>query len=179
MVWYVPPLSPLIDAVDPGAEAADADDVFHAIDEMRIPVQYLANLLAAGDGDAIRRVLRRLVAVRAYMREEQLGGTPDAELASQVGFDVPTLTDLYRLLAVAKYEDRYVIPPAHTEQAERLANVQTGCSVDYEGQFQESASEYRQASVEFIHLEPKGSAWSSGSDLAGRPPSGTSAAEPR
>jgi nitrate reductase beta subunit len=181
MVWYVPPLSPLVDVVDPGAAAADADDVFHAIDEMRIPVQYLANLLAAGDVEAIRRVLRRLVAVRAYMREEQLGGTPDAELAAKVGFDVRTLTDLYRLLAVAKYEDRYVIPPAHTEAAERLANVQTGCSVDYEGQFRDTATAYRQTSVAFVHLDPKRSAWSPGPGLPASRPSapGTSAAEPR
>ena len=27
------------------------------------------------------------------------------------------LEDLYRLLAIAKYEDRYVIPPAHAEDA--------------------------------------------------------------
>jgi nitrate reductase beta subunit len=82
---------------------------------------------------------------------------------------------------VAKYEDRYVIPPAHTEAAERLANVQTGCSVDYEGQFRDTATAYRQTSVAFVHLDPKRSAWSPGPGLPASRPSapGTSAAEPR
>ena len=30
------------------------------------------------------------------------------------------LDDLYRLLAIAKYDDRYVIPTAHAEDAGRL-----------------------------------------------------------
>ena len=28
--------------------------------------------------------------------------------------------DMYRLLALAKYDERYVIPPAHAEQAHSL-----------------------------------------------------------
>ncbi|MGH2466456.1 MAG: nitrate reductase subunit beta, partial [Candidatus Limnocylindrales bacterium] len=194
MVWYVPPLSPLADVVDPGAAGADADDVFHAIDELRIPVEYLANLLSAGDAEVIRSVLRRLTAVRATMREAQLGGSPDPGLARAVGLEPADLEDLYQLLAVAKYEDRYVIPPAHTEAAERLANVQTGCSVDYEGQFAATAQGYREGSaeivgapggegsstgdghrpgggaVEFIHLAPRGSV---------RPPAPPAGSRPR
>jgi nitrate reductase beta subunit len=38
MVWYVPPLSPVLDAVGAaGRDDTDADDVFHAISELRIP----------------------------------------------------------------------------------------------------------------------------------------------
>ena len=38
---------------------------------------------------------------------------------------------MYRLLAIAKYEDRYVIPKAHVEQAHDLEEL--GCSLDFEG----------------------------------------------
>jgi nitrate reductase beta subunit len=38
---------------------------------------------------------------------------------------------MYRLLAIAKYDERYVIPPAHAEQAHDLEEL--GCSLDYEG----------------------------------------------
>ena len=42
--------------------------------------------------------------------------------------------DMYRLLAIAKYDERYVIPPAHAEQAHSLEELATECSVsDYEG----------------------------------------------
>ncbi len=40
---------------------------------------------------------------------------------------------MYRLLALAKYDERYVIPPAHAEQAHSLEELATECSLDYEG----------------------------------------------
>ena len=51
MVWYVPPLSPIVNALETDGYEADPDDVFPAIDAMRIPVDYLANLLSAGDSE--------------------------------------------------------------------------------------------------------------------------------
>jgi len=121
MVWYVPPLSPVMGTVE-GA-GADPDQVFGAIDELRIPVAYLAELLSAGDEEVIRRVLRRLAAMRAYMREKTISG---------VGDD-PELEDLFRLLAIAKAEDRFVIPPAHRELAAELDRMQGACGLDFPG----------------------------------------------
>ena len=40
---------------------------------------------------------------------------------------------MYRLLAIAKYEDRYVIPQAHAELADRLMVQQGTCGLDFEG----------------------------------------------
>ena len=40
---------------------------------------------------------------------------------------------MYRLLAIADYEDRYVIPQAHAELGERLMQEQGGCGLDFEG----------------------------------------------
>jgi nitrate reductase beta subunit len=39
-----------------------------------------------------------------------------------------SIYEMYRLLAIAKYEDRYVIPVAHSEQARELESM--GCSLD-------------------------------------------------
>jgi nitrate reductase beta subunit len=41
--------------------------------------------------------------------------------------------DMFRLLALAKYDERYVIPPAHTESAHGLEELATECSLDYAG----------------------------------------------
>ena len=41
--------------------------------------------------------------------------------------------DMYRLLAIAKYDERYVIPPAHAEQAHSLEELATECSVSAYG----------------------------------------------
>ena len=47
------------------------------------------------------------------MRARQLG--LDLDGPARVGRRETRLEDLYRLLAIAKYEDRYVISPAHAE----------------------------------------------------------------
>src|SRR5262249_4357251 len=122
MVWYIPPLSPVADIVHAaGYDDADPDRVFATIDSLRIPVEYLANLFTAGDAETVRGVLRKLAAVRAVQRAGQLGLDPDPGLPGSVGATAADLDDLYRLLAIAKYDERYVIPPAHAEDAGRLA----------------------------------------------------------
>lgn len=40
---------------------------------------------------------------------------------------------MYRLLAIAKYDERYVVPAAHAEQAHSLEELATECSLNYEG----------------------------------------------
>jgi nitrate reductase beta subunit len=136
MVWYIPPLSPVSDVVGAaGYDADQPDHVFATIDALRIPIEYLANLFTAGDADVVRGVLRKLAAVRAIQRAGQLGLDLDDDLPASVGASVDDLDDLYRLLAIAKYADRYVIPPAHAEEAGRLMgqHEQLFCSLDTEG----------------------------------------------
>jgi hypothetical protein len=40
---------------------------------------------------------------------------------------------MYRLLAIARYEDRFVIPPAHAETADRLLAQQGACGLNFPG----------------------------------------------
>jgi nitrate reductase beta subunit len=114
MVWNVPPLSPLLPAVD---QAAGGDRL---LDAMRIPVTYLANLLTAGDEAPIRSALQRLLALRSYMRSVRVEGKPDEKVLEDAGLSVPMAEEMYRLLALSKYRERYVIPTARRERAEDL-----------------------------------------------------------
>jgi nitrate reductase / nitrite oxidoreductase, beta subunit len=133
MVWYIPPLSPVVDVVrDTGHDAEDGGTLFAAIDALRIPVEYLAELFTAGDTGPVDAVLRRLAAMRSYMREITMGRPADESLAAAVGMTGAQVQDMYRLLAIAKYDERYVIPPAHAEQAHSLEELATECSLDYE-----------------------------------------------
>ena len=88
MVWYVPPLSPVMSLVE-GRLRSRPRRVFPAIEELRIPIEYLANLLAAGDPELVRVVLRRLAAMRSWVRERNLGGEPDGRVATAVGMSPP------------------------------------------------------------------------------------------
>ena len=90
-------------------------------------------LFTAGEVAPVQAVLRRLAAMRSYLRDVNLGGQPDESIPASVGMTGAQLRDMYRLLALAKYAERYVIPSAHTEQAHSLDALATGCSLAYEG----------------------------------------------
>lgn len=120
MVWYIPPLSP-IEAFAKGGDASSA------VDNLRIPIRYLANMLAAGDEAPVRLALKRLAAVRAYMRTVRLEGKGDPSIPAAVGLDPETVLRIYDLLAIARLEDRFVIPTASHPDRSPLHTIQ-GCS---------------------------------------------------
>ncbi|WP_313820988.1 nitrate reductase subunit beta [Citricoccus sp.] len=132
MVWYVPPLSPVVDLLkDQGHDGEDADNLFGAIESLRIPVEYLAELFTAGDTGLVTGVLRKLAAMRSYMRDITLGREADESIAEAVGMTGSQVQEMYRLMAIAKYNERYVIPSAHVEDAHNLEEL--GCSLDVDG----------------------------------------------
>ena len=134
MVWYIPPLSPVVDVVtETGVDAEDSHNLFAAIDALRIPVEYLAELFTAGDPAPVTAVLKRLAAMRSYMRDLNMGREGNPEIPAAVGMDASAMYAMYRLLALAKYDERYVIPSAHAEQAHSLEELATECSLNYEG----------------------------------------------
>ncbi len=132
MVWYIPPLSPVADALrETGHDAEDASNLFGALRSLRIPIEYLAELFTAGDVAPVLRSLDTLAAMRSFMRDHNLGNEAQPEIAEAVGQTPASILELYRLLAVAKYEDRYVVPAAHNEVAAELDSL--ACALDAVG----------------------------------------------
>lgn len=132
MVWYIPPLSPVADALkETGHDAEDAGNLFGALRSLRIPIEYLAELFTAGDVAPVLRSLDTLAAMRSYMRDQNLGNESRPDIPAAVGLTEDSILELYRLLAIAKYEDRYVIPAAHNEVAKDLDDL--ACSLDAVG----------------------------------------------
>ena len=132
MVWYIPPLSPIVDLLrDQGHNAESPDVLFGAIRALRIPMEYLAELFTAGDVGEIERVLTVLAAMRAHMRNITLEQPQDDSIAASIGMTDQSIREMYRLMAIAKYDERYVIPTAHVEQAHELEEL--GCSLDFDG----------------------------------------------
>jgi nitrate reductase beta subunit len=105
MVWYIPPLSP----VKHHTESIQEQDF---IDNLRIPVTYLANLLTAGDQAPVRLALKRLSAVRRFMRSQRIENKVDREVSESVGLSEKTIEEIFRLLSLARLEDRTVLPRA-------------------------------------------------------------------
>jgi nitrate reductase, beta subunit len=158
MVWYIPPLSPVVDVIkETGHDAEDQNNLFAAIDTLRIPVEYLANLFTAGDTAPVTEVLRKLAAMRSFMRDINLGGDPNGAIAESVGMDAEAMYEMFRLLAIAKYDERYVIPTAHVEQAHGLEELATECPVDFDyeptsGVFGEGSGDLTPVAVENFRM---------------------------
>ena len=60
-----------------GHDGEDRANLFGAIDALRIPVEYLAELFSAGRTAIVTGVLKKLAAMRAYMRDINLGRDRD------------------------------------------------------------------------------------------------------
>ncbi len=125
MVWYIPPISPILQMYEAN------DGFFPDIDEMRIPLKYLANLLTGGNVEPIKDALKRLMAVREYMRNKELGKQPNVEKLKLVGLTPEGAEELYRLLAIAKFEERFVIPTTKKENDRDVYKEQGYTGFDY------------------------------------------------
>ena len=42
--------------------------IFPAIEEMRLPIEYLANMFTAGDTEPVKKSLQKMAMMRSYMR---------------------------------------------------------------------------------------------------------------
>ncbi|NND22027.1 MAG: nitrate reductase subunit beta, partial [Silicimonas sp.] len=125
MVWYIPPLSPIQNAAEAGAIGTDG--AMPDVRSLRIPVRYLANMLTAGDEAPIVQALERMLAMRAYMRSKTVEGVIDEGIAARVGLSGRVIDEMYRIMALADYEDRFVIPTTHREQVEEAYDLRGGC----------------------------------------------------
>ncbi|NMP23253.1 nitrate reductase subunit beta [Sulfobacillus harzensis] len=129
MVWYIPPLSPMVSLI-PHGDTVGPEEIFPTIDQMRIPVEYLANLLTAGDTSVIRKVLGKLWAMRVHMRSLKTDESVPERLYQEIGMTKEELERMARLLAVAKYQERYVIPTANRNADPDLVYEQGACSLE-------------------------------------------------
>jgi nitrate reductase / nitrite oxidoreductase, beta subunit len=125
MVWYIPPLSPIQNAAEAGAIGMNG--AMPDVRNLRIPVRYLANMLTAGDEEPVVNALERMLAMRSYMRSKTVEGVIDEGIAARVGLSGRVIEDMYKIMALADYEDRFVIPTTHREQVEEAYDLKGGC----------------------------------------------------
>ena len=129
MVWYVQPLSPINSRANAG-QLGEVDGL-PDVRSLRIPVRYLANLLTAGKEEPIMVALERLLTMRAFYRERQLEGTDNVALLQRAGLTLAQVQDMHRYLAIANYEDRFVIPTTHREYAEDAYDLRNECGFSF------------------------------------------------
>jgi nitrate reductase beta subunit len=120
MLFYVPSMSSVMAARQNETISSISDDLFHDIDDARVPMQFLANLFGAGHEGKLRYALRKQKAVRLYRRAITVGDVA-AETAAralrEANCSPEEAEEIYRLTSLCTFEDRFVIPPMHREEA--------------------------------------------------------------
>jgi nitrate reductase beta subunit len=126
MMFYVPPLSPVMSTIERNLVRLDLPDerqdfeLAHELDKARMPVKYLANLFSIGDEKPIRHALSSMLAVRSFKRRQSVDGSIDQttiDLLEEAGMTEAVAEDIYKLTTVPTIDDRFVFPPYHREEA--------------------------------------------------------------
>jgi nitrate reductase beta subunit len=127
MMFYVPPLSPVISTIENELVRLDIPDepedfaLFDHLDRARLPVKYLANLFSVGNEELIRQILRKMYAVRIFKRHQSLndGTINDAirKMLDSANLDETQAEAVYRLTTIPTIDERFVLPPYHREMS--------------------------------------------------------------
>jgi nitrate reductase beta subunit len=75
----------------------------------------------------VRLALKRLSALRRYMRSERVDRQGDAAALQEAGLTESDGEAMYRLLALARIEDRYVVPTVGRSEDKGLFQTQGRC----------------------------------------------------
>ncbi len=164
MVWYVPPLSPVQSQIDQGNIELSQDGMIPKIESLRLPIQYLANMLTAGKEEPIVLALKRMIAMRSFYRSLNVDGETNLAVLEEVGLNEDQVRDMYRYMAIANYEDRFVIPTSHEElHQEDFHSFQgqngfsfgnDGCSISPEASLFPDKRKSTGDSLEFVRYHP-------------------------
>ncbi len=120
MLFYVPPLLPVMGKMDNGHYSNSIEGFFSGLESARLPVKYLSKLFSAGNVGIIEYVMKKLIAVRYYRRSLNMGDVDVVQISKMMreGNVTPEeAEEIYRLTALATIDDRFVIPPIQREEA--------------------------------------------------------------
>lgn len=129
MLFYIPPLSPIVSTIEEGLVRLDLSpeqmdfELFHHLEKSRLPLQYLANLFAAGNVEAVKPILRKLLAVRIYKRRQSVEGSVDRatrSLLESAGLTEAEAEAIYQITTKPTLQQRFVVPPYHREMAHEM-----------------------------------------------------------
>jgi nitrate reductase beta subunit len=118
MLFYVPPLLPVLSvAQESGAQRVE-NDLFSSLENARVPVRYMARMLAAGNDEMIIKAYQRMIAVRMYKRAETVGDVTDEQATAALAkarMSAEEAEAIYQLTSLPTYQERFVIPPYSRE----------------------------------------------------------------
>lgn len=123
MLFYIPPMLPVIGRSENGTYEVDSEEYFPVLDKARAPIKYMASLFSAGNEEQIRKTYEKLITVRHHRRAIQVGDIEQSKVDGMfqaTGLTAEICEEIFRLTSLPTFEDRFVIPPMHREYAIEL-----------------------------------------------------------
>jgi nitrate reductase beta subunit len=120
MLFYVPPMSPVMANKNEDTVHSVSDNFFHDIEQSRVPLQFLGNLFGAGHQGKVLYALKKQKAVRTYRRALTVGDIPMSvaeKMLTEADCTKEEAESIYKLTSLCTFDDRFVIPPMHREEA--------------------------------------------------------------
>ncbi len=120
MLFYVPPLLPVTTTLTAQGHHELESNFFSSLESARMPIRYMASLFSAGDEDMVIAVYKKLLAGRIFKRAQTVGDVPmerAVQALEEARSTEQEVEDIYRLTALASFEEMFVIPPMLREVA--------------------------------------------------------------
>lgn len=118
MLFYVPPLLPVLSSTQDAGTQRLMSDMFSSLESARVPVRYMANMLAAGNEELVTTAYKKMIAVRLFMRAQTVGDISDTQVAtalSTAGISPQEAQAIYHLTSLVTLQERFVPPPMGRE----------------------------------------------------------------
>jgi nitrate reductase beta subunit len=118
MLFYVPPLLPVLNATQSSGTQRVETDLFSSLENARVPVRYMSRTLAAGNDELVIKSYQKMIAVRIYKRAETVGDVTAEEAnaaLAKAGMTAEEAEAIYQLTSLPTYQERFVIPPYSRE----------------------------------------------------------------
>jgi len=141
MLFYVPPMLPVMavmgesdagqrEKMNPKAKQWERElynttttELFQKIDEARFPMQYMANLFSAGDTELVKNVILKEMVVRLHRRDITVGDMDKEKvdaMLNDLDMSREEAESIYQMTSLPSFDERFVIPPAHREEADEM-----------------------------------------------------------
>lgn len=120
MLFYVPPLLPLMGKSTNGTYEHSASGFFAGLDQSRLPIKYLASLFSAGNVQTVEAVMKKLMAVRFFKRWQSVKDLAESDVQKILREAQTTpeeVEEIYAMTAIPTQFQRYVLPPLQREEA--------------------------------------------------------------
>ncbi|MBV6393972.1 MAG: Respiratory nitrate reductase 1 beta chain [Anaerolineales bacterium] len=118
MLFYVPPLLPVLNAVQHNGTQRVESDLFSSLENARVPVRYMSRMLAAGNDELVVAAYQKMIAVRLYKRAQEVGDVTNEEATAALAkaeISAEVAEAIYRLTSLPTYSERFVVPPYSRE----------------------------------------------------------------